>query len=233
MSDFGEEPPALAHIEKTIADAYRKEIEREENIWRSLPFFTATLAVEFTAIFQIADRLPALTGWTGWFSLVRLIWCGLFALIALWLLALSVHPDKFNYVATEVSLLDYTEQLIRDEQELARQGSGDPFSAIVVLKTSLARQYAEATVYNRQVNRVRERSRSIAGLAIICSVLSTLLLVATSLAHHVHQGSSRGDRHGPTQTSSARVGAGRDDGAAGAVGTPVPASPTPTDADRH
>jgi hypothetical protein len=41
-----EEPLALAYIEKAFADAYRKEIDQEENVWRSLPFFAATLAVQ-------------------------------------------------------------------------------------------------------------------------------------------------------------------------------------------
>lgn len=48
----------LDHIEKTLADAYRKEIDQEENIWRSLPFFAATLALELGAIYQIAGHLP-------------------------------------------------------------------------------------------------------------------------------------------------------------------------------
>lgn len=48
----------LDHIEKTLADAYRKEIDQEENVWRSLPFFAATLALQLAAMFQIVDRLP-------------------------------------------------------------------------------------------------------------------------------------------------------------------------------
>ena len=29
---------ALDHIERTLAEAYRKEIDQEENVWRSSPF---------------------------------------------------------------------------------------------------------------------------------------------------------------------------------------------------
>jgi len=28
-------PPVLAHVEKLLAETYRRELEREENIWRS------------------------------------------------------------------------------------------------------------------------------------------------------------------------------------------------------
>jgi hypothetical protein len=53
----------LDHIEKTFADAYRKEIDQEENIWRSLPFFAATLAFELATQLRMVDRLlPARSG---------------------------------------------------------------------------------------------------------------------------------------------------------------------------
>jgi hypothetical protein len=35
----------LDHLEKIFGDAYRKEVDQEENVWRSLPFFAATLAL--------------------------------------------------------------------------------------------------------------------------------------------------------------------------------------------
>ena len=41
---------SLDHIERTLADACREEIDQEENVWRSLPFFAATLALELGAI---------------------------------------------------------------------------------------------------------------------------------------------------------------------------------------
>lgn len=40
----------LDHIEKTPADSYRREIEQEQNLWRSLPFFAATLVSELAAM---------------------------------------------------------------------------------------------------------------------------------------------------------------------------------------
>jgi hypothetical protein len=60
---------SLDHIGQTLADAYRKEIDQEENVWRSLPFFAATLALELGAINQIAGHLPAMgTGACAWRS---------------------------------------------------------------------------------------------------------------------------------------------------------------------
>ncbi|MSP01114.1 MAG: hypothetical protein EXR07_08720 [Acetobacteraceae bacterium] len=56
------------HIEKTLADAYRKEIEQEENIWCSLPFFAAAQALELGAIYQIAGHLPPVGTVAWWIS---------------------------------------------------------------------------------------------------------------------------------------------------------------------
>jgi hypothetical protein len=53
-----DEPPALNYIERTLADSYRKEIDQEENVWRSLPFFAATLALQVATLFQVIDKLP-------------------------------------------------------------------------------------------------------------------------------------------------------------------------------
>ena len=33
------ESPTLAHLEKLLAETFRREIEQEEDIWRSLRFF--------------------------------------------------------------------------------------------------------------------------------------------------------------------------------------------------
>lgn len=42
--------PLIDYLEKTFSDAYRKEVEQEENVWRTLPFFAATLALQLAAL---------------------------------------------------------------------------------------------------------------------------------------------------------------------------------------
>ncbi len=239
MTD-GTEPPALAHVERVLADAYRRELDQEENVWRSLPFFTATLAVEVTAVFQVVDRLPLPPKWEGWLALALLAVSGLCSLAALLLLAASVKPSRFVYIATESSLLDHAECLIREEQDAPRHWGASPPSAVATLKADLARQYAEATEHNRGVNKRRERSRSVAGLMIICSVLTTLLLVAGTLITHSLSNQSGGRARGPASSIPAGgepgggpAGAGTT--GAGAVGAPpaIRAALAAADADRH
>jgi len=176
----------LDHIEKTLADAYRKEIDQEENIWRSLPFFAATLALQLAALFQIVDRLPR-EGTVTWSSIVWIAIAALATLTALGFLSASIFMARFRYIAPEPELLNYAEGLDSDESQAATDRREGAVDAVTVLKKALARQYAIATHHNRQINQRRALWRSIAGLATLASVLATLFLAATVTPHYVLQ----------------------------------------------
>jgi len=223
------EPPALAHIEKTLADSYRKEIDQEENIWRSLPFFAATLALQLAALFQLIDRLPPLGTGLGWVALALLITSVACSVAALSVLAASIYPARFNYIARDTKLLEYALVLIKDEREPANLAQADPMDALVTLKGTLARQYAVATDPNRQINKRREKRRSIAGLATIAAVVSTLALVAVTFAYYIPSHSAKGPAHGPEQTHPEPAAAAPGSGAGAAPAAP----PTAADAGRH
>ena len=82
----------LDHLEKTLGDCYRKEIDQEENIWRSLPFFAATLALQLAAIFQILGHLPK-NGSGAWMDAIAfLVVAAIFSIIALLFLSASIFP---------------------------------------------------------------------------------------------------------------------------------------------
>ena len=107
------EHPALAHMEKTLADSYRKEIDQEEKVWRTLPFFAATLALQLAALFQIIDKAPDPNTLVGKVFVFLLGSSALLSLTSLVFLAVSIYPRKFEYVAEQVALLAYTQDLIQ------------------------------------------------------------------------------------------------------------------------
>jgi hypothetical protein len=188
--------PAIDHIEKTLADSYRKEIDQEENVWRSLPFFAAAIALELAALFQIFSKLPR----TGTWALVAaeglLVLIGLLLIAALLLLAACIAPVRFRYLSREPLLLRYTEDLIAFEQVGDNQTTAYPARASGILKHELARQYSVATDHNRRINKRREFRRAIAGLCVVGSVFMILLLVAVCLGYHVSETIVKGDAHG-------------------------------------
>ncbi len=90
---------------------------------------------------------------------------------------------NYDYMAKQGALLTDARNLVSDEQTPENQQQQDPVSALVTLKTEMARQYAQATDHNQYISKRRERLRSIAGLAALASVLTTVFLVGTTYTH--------------------------------------------------
>lgn len=53
---------ALDHLEPVLVASYRRELEQDENVWRSLPFFAGALSLELTAIFQVMGHIVTISG---------------------------------------------------------------------------------------------------------------------------------------------------------------------------
>jgi hypothetical protein len=222
------EHAALSHIEKTLADSYRKEIDQEENVWRSLPFFAATIALELTALFQLLNRLPV-TDTRALISHILLILTGVLLATALVLLAACIAPVRFRYLSREPLLLRFTDELIEAEQASKTQNQALPLDALALLKRELAHQYSVATDHNRRINKRRELLRAFAGLCVVGSVLAILLLVAVAFAYYVPERSDIGDVRGSANAVTTPN--------APADGRPAPADPArpsgAPDANRH
>ncbi len=173
---------ALSHIEKTLADSYRKEIDQEENVWRSLPFFATTVALQLATIAQFIGRLPALKSQYSWMPLSLLAGTAVMMGVAVALLFACIFPAKFTFISKESELLQFAQDLITYERSLPAATVTSPptsFDALETLKLALAQQYGATTVHNRKINELRELFRALAGLAIVLSMLTTLMFVSS------------------------------------------------------
>lgn len=181
------EPPVLVYMEETLSEAYKKEIDQEENVWRSLPFFAATLALQVTALVKVVTKMPPTFSIIGYVASGLLIVTGVLDVSAIVFLCYSIWPRRFRYVAPEPELLKYARDLIADEEEGQEdEGQEKPVSALVTLKWEIARQYAEGAAHNRLINKGRELWRARAGLAILISVLMTVFLAAVNFVDYLH-----------------------------------------------
>ncbi len=174
----------IDHVEKTLADSYRKEIDQEENVWRSLPFFAATIAFQFTTLAQVVLRLPAHGSGAWWDAILAIALQSVCVAVALGFLAASIVPARFTYVSEEPALLDYARGLDQDAQDAIDVGQ-PPIDPLVELKRTLADQYALATHHNRQINQTRAYRRSVAGLAILTSIGFTGFLIVRMLLYNL------------------------------------------------
>lgn len=175
--------PAISHVEQLLAASYYREIDHEDGIWRSLPFFAATLALENAALFQILTRLPPAGTVPGKLSAILLTIIGLTMIVALVLLTRCFAPTRFRYIAEESGWLRYAGELIAAERETA--GTDTPVHAAGELSLTLARQYAAAIAHNRRVNQRRDLLRAQATLAVACSVLLIMLLIGVDIVYQL------------------------------------------------
>lgn len=200
--------PLLDHLEKTFADAYRKEIDQEENVWRSLPFFAATLALQLAALGQVREWLVGIEGPVFVVASVLLATAGAATFAALVFLALSVWPADFQYVAREPAFRDYAEQVRAEAEKTESTGEAGAATetALRTVKAALAEQYATATDNNRSINQGRARWRTRAGLATLASVLAVLVLVGSVVVNNIHAYARRSAPQGVSQPRPAAPG---------------------------
>jgi predicted PurR-regulated permease PerM len=174
----------LDHIETTVGEAYRKEIDQEENVWRSLAFFAAVIAFQMTAVSQALTRLPDTGTGLWWDAILATIAVAILIFVAILFLVASIAPAKFTYISDETALLSYAQGLDQDELDAAAQDL-PPVDAVAVLKATLANQYSVAAHHNRQINQRRAFYRAMAGLATFGSAFFTLFLVIRLMLHYL------------------------------------------------
>jgi hypothetical protein len=173
--------PLLDHLEKTLADSYRKELDQEENIWRSLPFFAAALALQLAALVAVSGNLaPLAAGRAVMFVIIMVVVIA--AICALALLALSIAPSRFRYIVADPDLRDFAIRLGQVPREVWNDVEKD---ALAAFKNELAAQYGAATHHNRLINQRRAKLRSIAGMFMIASILGTLALVSATIGSQI------------------------------------------------
>jgi hypothetical protein len=171
----------LDYLAGTLAEAYRRELDQEENVWRSLPFFAATLALQLTVLVQLRGWLGTITGPMAWVAVSLLGGIAVATVSAIGFLTLSILPANFKHAARHSDLVDYSRQMWTDA---ARQPGATPDSAaefvLSLLKTEVMRQFADAVENNRAINRRRAGRRTKAGIAMLGSV--AMMLVVVTLA---------------------------------------------------
>ena len=186
--------PLLDHLERTFADAYRKEIDQEENVWRSLPFFAATLALQLAALAQIRDWISDIVQPMFAAAALLLSGAGLATLAALVFLAMSVWPADFRRVAREPAFRDYAARVRAEAEANSPPGTAPEEvaeTALSTIKAALVEQYALAVDHNRLANGARAKWRTRAGLATLASVFAVLVLVGLVVLTNIHAHAQR------------------------------------------
>lgn len=200
--------PLLEQLERTLADSYKREIEAEENVWRSLPFFAATFALQFAGLAQARDWLLAMQGTTALVAIGLLVLAGGSTALGLLFLAQSIAPAEFRYLSRETELLRYAGALREQERAAGREATEASAAALASFRATLVAQYAMAVDNNRAINRRRATRRTRAALAILCSVLLVTALVALTLGTNMSHATGAGPIHDSQKPAESTLATG-------------------------
>ncbi len=176
-------------LEKLVTTLYLKEIDQEENVWRSLPFFSATLALEVLVLNQALPAAAATHGMLWWILVGAGATLSVTILSVLIFLYRSIRRRSFSYVASGRDLVGYVRQLEAAEQ-LAETGlpgtEADPQPSIrEQLRETLIGQLAAAADANRFINQSRAAERTRAGILLLASIVTTIAFVGVTIGHEV------------------------------------------------
>lgn len=211
---------AAEYLEKLVGDSFKRELDQEENVVRSLPFFATSIGVLITFIGFARGALPAFV-WTGWPILVYGLLTGLLtSLIALLVfLYQAVCQRKFNYPMQEAELIEYAANLTAYYREVAasepanqEDEEGDPVeiverAVIDDIRNTMLEQTSTAARLSRSNNWARLKARARAFSALMAALAFALALIVAILIHDALNGGPRGKdvnaRPGTTESHDA------------------------------
>lgn len=170
------------YIEKLVAEAYKRESDQEENVFRSLPFFATTFGVLGTAIGLARPAIGHLDGSpiaVSLYALLALI--GVVTAAGLFFLFQAIRRRDFVNPMRESDLLLYRKELeafyVKTE---APAGTVDAAIAADIQEAIVA-QLAQATETTRRNNLLRLQARSRAATALIVAISLVFALMGLIL----------------------------------------------------
>jgi hypothetical protein len=110
------------YLDKLISDSYRKEVEFEENVWRSLPFFAAALGLEIATMGVLRADLVLLDGAAAHVALLLASTWAVLVVAALAFLARAIWAADFTYVGKGDRLPGLHNRAGRGSRRPARRG---------------------------------------------------------------------------------------------------------------
>lgn len=171
------------HLEKLLNALYLKEIDQEENVWRSLPFFSATLAVEVVILNQALPAAATMRGPWWWAFLAAGMASAALIVSVIVFLYRSIRKRSFSYIAGGTDLITYVRAL---EQASEGLEAGVRLPSIhEQLRQTLIEQLAVAFDANRAINQARARERSRAGILLLLSIVTTFWVFGVTIGHDI------------------------------------------------
>ena len=172
-----------AFLHTLVADAFKREVDADEAVWRSLPFFAALAGLGLAVlpgIYASISAAPSDFGCTGALAL--------FATAALTFAGASywfwqvIRPRRYETVSNEVGLMAYARSL--HDLFVERGAAADAADAAVLdeIRSYVTEEVATIVEVNRSNNLARSHARSQVLLFVAIGFVLAFLAEATILS---------------------------------------------------
>lgn len=149
------------YLEEVVKDSFGRELEVNENIARTLPFFAASLAVAVPIYGYIAGRLPPLAP-----SLMSVVLHGLLAsgagcgVMILWNLFLMVQLREYRIPPRESAQIEWMQALKAYFEDEGLTAATVDRKVTQQLRDRMIIEYAASAEHNREANAPKLRARA-------------------------------------------------------------------------
>lgn len=180
------------YLEELMAASYKREIDQEENVVRSLPFVAVGLAVLSTIMIFVSKFIPEYR-----FKSYVIVVCGmlfffgcLIILVIIYLL-LAVSGPRFQRVSNPTELYLYSKRLEKYYGDIGRTPEQIAQAVVNDMRLLMSQQYATCSAYNQAINVAHSRARARAFVSLVMAVALAFGIVVTISVHEAMNGSSR------------------------------------------
>ena len=169
------------YLEKLFADAFKREVEQEETVVRSLPFIAAAAAIIVAVIREIGRDAPTWS-WTPQAVVLHglLVLSGLSLVYTGWFVFQALRRRPFRYPRGESEIRETAERLVDFHIQEGLAVPAAETEALADLRREMIAQYALCAENNRRQNETRQASRTRAFHGLMAASLFATLLVTTT-----------------------------------------------------
>lgn len=192
------------YLSALFTDSYKRELDADEAIWRSLPFFAAILGLAVAVlptIYRSAFAVRGL-GWTVAVALLLVSSVACFIIAGRWFWDV-IRLRTYRYPPNDVELFDYAQTLGTFYQDIGKKAVERDALVRDDLRTLMIGELADAATFNRRNNLTKARARSQVLLFVMTGFLLAFCAEATILLSEAFTPSREGCRPGATAAGDA------------------------------
>lgn len=168
------------YLEGVLKKSFERELEVHENIARTLPFFTASLAVAIPLYGYIAARIPPLS-----FSILSLVLHGLLVagaacgMMILWNLFAMVRLREYRIPPKETEQIDWMQDLKAYYHDQGLTAATVDKKVTDDLREGMIQEYAAAAEHNRETNTPKLKARTTGVTFLVTMLAIAFLMIGT------------------------------------------------------